>query len=202
MPLSEEEQRILQEMEQKLYEHDREFVDRVNHGSHRLRAAKGAKWSVAGFAAGFAVLLSTFRFSIRLAALGFFLMLISSLAFAQHLRQASTSPLRPRARPAQALAGELTVDCAGGSVPVSATATEERSRLRPEPDARLCLAVDIGGTKLAVGFVTESGELVFEDRISTPRAPNQTPLFRVLGDLMEIGIHAAAGRGRRRVRCG
>src|SRR5580704_1110224 len=70
VPLSEEEQRILQEMEQKLYEHDREFVDRVNHGSHRLRAAKGAKWSVAGFVAGFAVLLSTFRFSLALGALG------------------------------------------------------------------------------------------------------------------------------------
>ncbi|MGO9910872.1 MAG: DUF3040 domain-containing protein, partial [Acidimicrobiales bacterium] len=30
VPLSEEEQRILQEMEQKLREHDREFVDRVS----------------------------------------------------------------------------------------------------------------------------------------------------------------------------
>jgi hypothetical protein len=109
VPLSEEEQRILQEMEQKLYEHDRDFVDRVNHSSHRLRAAKGAKWSVTGFVAGFALLLSTFRFSVALGALGFFLMLVSSLAFVQHIRQASAAPARASSRVrAQALAGELT----------------------------------------------------------------------------------------------
>ncbi len=109
MPLSEEEQRILQEMEQKLYEHDREFVDRVNHGSHRLEAAKGAKWSVAGFVAGFALLLSTFRFSLVIGSLGFFLMLVCSLMFAHHIRQAPTAAARAPGRVrAQALAGELT----------------------------------------------------------------------------------------------
>lgn len=109
MPLSEDEQRILQEMEQKLYEHDRDFVERVNHGSHRLHAPKGAKWSVVGFVAGFALLLSTFRFSIGLGALGFFLMLICALVFVQHLHQSSAPPVRPPRRVrSQALAGELT----------------------------------------------------------------------------------------------
>lgn len=109
MPLSEEEQRILQEMEQKLYEHDREFVDRVNHGSHRLEAAKGAKWSVVGFVAGFTLLLWTFRFSVALGAVGFLIMLVCSLLFAHHVRQASSAPSRPAGRVrAQAFAGELT----------------------------------------------------------------------------------------------
>jgi len=44
-------------------------------------------------------------------------------------------------------------------------------------------------------LVTESGELVFEDRIRTPRATDPEALFKVLGDLLDIGIKAAAGRG-------
>ncbi|MGO8876309.1 MAG: DUF3040 domain-containing protein [Acidimicrobiales bacterium] len=92
MPLSEDEQRILQEMEQTLREHDREFVARVDHGSHRLDAAKSARWSIVGAVAGFILLLATFRFSVELGALGFFVMLVSVLLFAQHLRQAATAP--------------------------------------------------------------------------------------------------------------
>jgi hypothetical protein len=92
MPLSEDEQRILQEMEQTLREHDREFVARVDHSSHRLDAAKGARWSVVGAIAGFILLLSTFRFSVALGTAGFLLMLVSTLVFAQHLRQAPSTP--------------------------------------------------------------------------------------------------------------
>jgi hypothetical protein len=86
VPLSEEEQRILHEMEQKLYEHDREFADRVSHGSSRLHAPRTARWSVVVFVAGFALLLSTFRFSVVLGAFGFFIMLGGLLLFSQHVR--------------------------------------------------------------------------------------------------------------------
>jgi len=96
MPLSEDEQRILQEMEQTLREHDRQFVARVNQGSHRLDAAKGAKWSILGFIAGFVLLASTFRFSIVLGALGYVLMLVSALLFAQHVRHAGSGSSRAR----------------------------------------------------------------------------------------------------------
>jgi len=91
MPLSEDEQRILQEMEQTLREHDREFVARVDHSSHRLDAAKSARWSMLGAVAGFVLLLSTFRFSVALGTAGFLVMLASTLVFAQHLRQAPSS---------------------------------------------------------------------------------------------------------------
>ena len=94
MPLSEDEQRILQEMEQTLREHDREFVARVDHGSHRLDAAKSARWSIVGAIAGFVLILCTFRFSVALGAVGFLVMLASTLLFAQHLRQANVSPPR------------------------------------------------------------------------------------------------------------
>ncbi|HET9091066.1 MAG TPA: DUF3040 domain-containing protein [Acidimicrobiales bacterium] len=101
VPLSEEEQRILQEMEQKLREHDREFVERVSHGSHRLQGSAGLKWSATGFLVGTIALLGTFRSSLVLAVGAVLLMLVSSLAFAQLLGvrrtpvQAGTATSRP-----------------------------------------------------------------------------------------------------------
>ena len=94
MPLSEDEQRILQEMEQTLREHDKQFVARVNQGSHRLDAAKGAKWSILGFIVGFVLLATTFRFSVALGAVGYLVMLVSALLFAQHVRHAGSGPAR------------------------------------------------------------------------------------------------------------
>lgn len=88
VPLSEEEQRILQEMEQKLREHDREFVERVNHSSHRLHTPKGARWSAAGFLVGTVLLLSTFRSTLALAFFGVLVMVVCALAFAQSLAAA------------------------------------------------------------------------------------------------------------------
>ncbi|MGH9294411.1 MAG: DUF3040 domain-containing protein, partial [Acidimicrobiales bacterium] len=87
VPLSEEEQRILQEMEQKLYEHDRAFVHRVNSNAHRLQTPRGARWAGVLVVAGLALLLGTFRFSVPLGALGFFMMLGGTLVVAQHIRQ-------------------------------------------------------------------------------------------------------------------
>jgi hypothetical protein len=90
-------------MEQTLREHDREFVARVDHSSHRLDAAKSARWSIVAGIAGFVLLLSTFRTSVALGTAGFLVMLVSTLVFAQHLRQAPSSSngasrrMRPRA---------------------------------------------------------------------------------------------------------
>ena len=88
MPLSEEEQRILHEMEQKLYEHDRGFVDRVRiprKGMHR-----SVRVSVIIFVIGFIVLVLSFRQSLLLATVGFLLMLRSALAFERGARLART----------------------------------------------------------------------------------------------------------------
>ncbi len=91
MPLSEEEQRILQEMEQKLREHDRDFVDRVSHTSYRLRSSRGAKWAALGFFAGAALLLGTFRVSIALGICGVLVMLVSALGFVQQMGMGGTT---------------------------------------------------------------------------------------------------------------
>lgn len=95
MPLSEEEQRILHEMEQKLYEHDRGFVDRVRAprtGSHR-----SVRLSVIIFVVGFLLIVITFRQSLLLASAGFLLMLRSMLAFERGARQARTGRSEPGA---------------------------------------------------------------------------------------------------------
>jgi hypothetical protein len=98
VPLSEDEQRILQEMEQTLREHDREFVARVDHGSHRLESAKSARLSLLGAVVGFVLILCTFRFSLVFGAVGFLVMLGSTLLFAQHVRQAAIAPPRSSRR--------------------------------------------------------------------------------------------------------
>jgi hypothetical protein len=112
MPLSEEEQRILQEMEQKLYEHDRAFVDRVRTEGPRSAAGRSMRWSVAIFIAGLAILLLSFRNSLLLGTFGFFVMLFATLIFERSARQvlsgrqgeSATAPPRPRSG-----SGELSI---------------------------------------------------------------------------------------------
>ncbi|MCU1492991.1 MAG: hypothetical protein JWO62_755 [Acidimicrobiaceae bacterium] len=88
MPLSEEEQRILQEMEQKLYENDRAFVDRVRTEGPRSAAGRSMRWSVAVFVAGLAILLLAFRTSLLVGTFGFLVMLFGTLIFERSARQA------------------------------------------------------------------------------------------------------------------
>ncbi len=61
-----------------------------------------------------------------------------------------------------------------------------------------CLAVDIGGTKLAAGIVTSRGELVAHDKVPTPREADAEGLFVALSDLV---TRVAAGQ-RGLVACG
>ncbi|MHB8243890.1 MAG: ROK family protein [Acidimicrobiales bacterium] len=59
----------------------------------------------------------------------------------------------------------------------------------------LCLAVDIGGTKIAAGVVDRQGMVLWQDRTRTPRATDPEALFRVVADLIHIGVLAADARG-------
>lgn len=71
----------------------------------------------------------------------------------------------------------------------------------PGGDGALCLALDIGGTKLAVALVDRSGSVLWQDRTRTPRATDPDALFRVVADLVRIAAEAARGRGELAV-CG
>ena len=88
VPLSEDEQRILQEMEQKLYEGDRSFAGRVR-ARHPI-AHRPLRWAVAVFIAGFAVVLLSFRSSLLLATFGFVVMLLAALTFERSMRQSGS----------------------------------------------------------------------------------------------------------------
>jgi Protein of unknown function (DUF3040) len=92
VPLSEDEQRILQEMEQKLFEHDRPFAHRVHAQSAKVDRAKdphaaGLPLRSAGliFTAGFLLLLFSFQSSLLLATLGFLLMFLAAVMFGRRL---------------------------------------------------------------------------------------------------------------------
>lgn len=88
MPLSEEEQRILQELEQKLYEQDRAFVDRVRAESPGSMARRSLRWAGGAFVVGFAVVLVSFRSSLLLGTFGFLVMLFAALLFERSARVA------------------------------------------------------------------------------------------------------------------
>jgi predicted phage tail protein len=95
MSLSEEERQILHQMEQSLRRHDRAVVDRVLNAK-MLTSKKTARWAVAAFVAGFALLLVAFGASVLLGGLGFVIMLCSSLVLLRHFRQRATGGANAR----------------------------------------------------------------------------------------------------------
>jgi len=84
VPLSEEEQRILHEMEKKLFEHDRGFIGRDR--GPRSFVSRSLRASVALFVAGFAIVVISFRSSLLLATFGFLVMLVSAVMFERSIR--------------------------------------------------------------------------------------------------------------------
>lgn len=86
MPLSEHEQRILEEIEKSFYEHDPVAARRFETETVAHQAARSCKWAGLGFAAGLALLLATFSNSLVLGAAGFMVMLVSSVHFERNLR--------------------------------------------------------------------------------------------------------------------
>ena len=91
MALSEQEQRILDEIERRLAEDDPRFVERArraNDDSHRMRRIR---WAIVGFVAGMFMLLGlTFHFAFGVA--GFSMMLLSVVTGVGALRQLEDGP--------------------------------------------------------------------------------------------------------------
>ena len=87
MPLSEHEQRVLQELEHALYQQDPAFADRVRSESVYRFAGRYLKWSIAGFVAGLAVMLAFFTTSIFWGLLGVLIMFASLVTFWTNIRR-------------------------------------------------------------------------------------------------------------------
>ena len=85
MPLSEDEQRILHEIEEQFYEQDPAFARGVS--SITRPAARDLKLSGLGFVIGVIVLVTTFTSSAVLAVAGFGIMLASAFWFERSLRK-------------------------------------------------------------------------------------------------------------------
>jgi len=104
MPLSEDEQRILSEIEAQLSATDPALVQQVSETTVYRHAARAIRWAVLGFVVGLLIMLFTFTTSWILGAIGFGLMLASTLVIVEHLRKVGraglasmTGSARPRA---------------------------------------------------------------------------------------------------------
>ncbi len=86
MPLSEDEQRILAEIEKSLHESDPRLAKEVGETTVYRHALGSLKWSVLGFLVGVAAMIATLQIHFMLAFCGFLMMLLSALGFERNLR--------------------------------------------------------------------------------------------------------------------
>ena len=89
MPLNEDEQRILEEIERQFYEEDPELARSVAEASLRSQFRPRRRLAIAGFGMGLVVMLASFTVNVWIAAIGFLLMLACAGWIATSLRHAS-----------------------------------------------------------------------------------------------------------------
>jgi DUF3040 family protein len=87
VPLSEHEQRVLQELEQALYQHDPAFADRVRRENVYRYAGRYLKWSVLGFVIGLAVMIAFFTRSVVVGFFGVLIMFAALVTFWTNLQR-------------------------------------------------------------------------------------------------------------------
>jgi hypothetical protein len=123
MPLSEHEQRILDEIERRLAEEDPRLVESVSRASLASHLVGRIRWSLLGFVLGFGMLM-LFALSIWIAVAGFAAMLASALLVYHYLKQMGRDQLRQLER-----GGRLSVTGALARL-------AERMRRQPPPPGR------------------------------------------------------------------
>ena len=87
MPLSEDEQRILRDIEANLSVTDPKLVQQVSDTTLYRHAARLIKWAVFGFVLGLVVLLTTFTSVLALGVVGFLIMLFCLLVIERNVRK-------------------------------------------------------------------------------------------------------------------
>jgi hypothetical protein len=87
VPLSEDEQRILSQIEQQLYESDPALARDIADTTIYTHAYRNLKWAILGFVVGVAVLLLTLATHFVFAFGGFVIMLASALAIERSARK-------------------------------------------------------------------------------------------------------------------
>jgi hypothetical protein len=94
VPLSEDEQRILHEIERRFYESDPAFASQVSQTTLYRHAGRNCKWAALGFVAGLIFLLVSFAQSPFLGAIGFAGMVFSAVIFERNLRKMGRAGLQ------------------------------------------------------------------------------------------------------------
>jgi hypothetical protein len=94
VPLSEEEQRVLREIERSFYESDPEFARQVSSKTLYKHAGRNLRWAALGFVAGLILLVTSFASYLFLGIAGFLAMLFSALIFERNLRAMGKAGLR------------------------------------------------------------------------------------------------------------
>ena len=97
MPLSEHEQRILEDIERQLAEDDPKLNETVSSSTLYTHLARQIRWSTVAFVIGFVMLL-LFAVSIWVAIAGFFVMLVGALLCYRALKQIGADQLRQLSR--------------------------------------------------------------------------------------------------------
>ena len=87
VPLSEDEQKVLSEIERQFYESDPAFAREVGSTTLYSHAGRNLKWAGLGFVAGLVIMLVSFASSIFLGVSGFVVMLGSAVVFERNLRK-------------------------------------------------------------------------------------------------------------------
>jgi Protein of unknown function (DUF3040) len=87
VPLSEDEERILQEIAQRFYEDDPSFAREVSETTLYRHTVRRMKWSVVGLVVGAAFLVVALSTSYLLSFAGFLVMLACALVFERNLRK-------------------------------------------------------------------------------------------------------------------
>ena len=87
MPLSEDEQRIINEIERSFYESDPAYANKVRSTSLYRHSGRNLKWAGVGFVVGLLVLITSFASSLLLGMTGFLVMLGSAFFFERNLRK-------------------------------------------------------------------------------------------------------------------
>jgi hypothetical protein len=104
MPLSPDEQRILDEIEERLAQEDPRLAEAVSRTSLYTHIARRIRWSLLAFLAGFLMMMA-FPVSLSIAAIGFGVMLAASLVIYRYLKQLG----RDQVRAMQQQAGRFSV---------------------------------------------------------------------------------------------
>jgi hypothetical protein len=94
MPLSEDEQRILNQIEQQFYESDPAFAQSVSEASLYRHAFRNIKWSALLFVAGLAFLIATLQVHFAVAFVGFVIMLLAAFIIEKNARKMGKAGLQ------------------------------------------------------------------------------------------------------------